>query len=160
MLYTEPTHKQKTGRCPMSRTLKNRILGIALFASLLVGIGFLASGCYLEVQDEEIFLADLQVDWTIQGSDAASLCSAYGVDYWLVEVDGPESRTVELDCHVHFWSSENDLLALNEGSYTVRVTALDAFRLPVASQWTSTSLYDTGYLNRLSFNFLPSDFGY
>lgn len=148
----------------MSRNLKNRVLGIALFASLLIGVGILASGCYWEVHDEgpvgSVYLADLEVDWTIQGSDAASLCSAYGVDYWLVELDGPESRSVELDCHVHFWSTENDLLALSEGSYTIRVTALDSYRLPVASQWTSTSLYDAGYLQRLSFNFLPSDFGY
>ena len=59
--------------------------------SALVALSLAATGCLVTVDDEltpgivhvdidaRPLLADLQVDWTIDGSDAPALCSIYGV---------------------------------------------------------------------------------
>ena len=131
---------------------------------LVFGI-VLASGCYVEVDDGYVpsgsveievdttvaSLTDLQVDWTIDHSDAAMLCSIYGVDRWEVSIHGPESRDTILDCRTNWWSTEADFFELAVGSYRVTVTAVDDFGLIIGSVSTSIAAYD--YSENLSINF-------
>ncbi|MBW2735061.1 MAG: hypothetical protein JRH20_21985 [Deltaproteobacteria bacterium] len=130
-----------------------------MMLSTLGFVGLLFSGCVIEEGSEVGFSrADVEVRWTIEGVDSASLCSAYGIQTWIVELQGPESRTVVLDCVDNYWSSENDFLVLDEGFYTVRITALDPFDNELASVATTTDFYDLGYVDILSIDFLSRDF--
>lgn len=151
----------------MSRTTKRRILGLSMFGVLFSVIALLAlSGCYIDdgypdgYYVEGDYLADLQVDWTIQGADSAGLCNAYGINRWLVEAHGPEPRTVELNCATYYWSTENDLTAMAEGNYSVTVRAIDHLGHQLAAQSSSVGLYDSGFLHKLHFDFIPADFGF
>lgn len=149
-----------------SNRKNNRLSSVGMLSLMLVA-GLALSGCYIEL-DEEVFddgttysyLANMRVDWSIHGSSSASLCSMYGIDTWRIEVRGPESRTVDLDCRADFWSSENDLLAIEEGTYTVRVRALDDWGYQLAVLSTSLYLHDDGYVENLAFEFDVSDFVY
>jgi hypothetical protein len=146
----------------MSSNLKKRALGLSMFGVLFLAIAILAtSGCYLEVEEEgyytdEPYLLNLQVDWTIEGSDVAILCPTYGVHRWIVELRGPEDRTTELSCANH-WSTESDFSALPEGSYTVTVRALDAFGHELGALSKTAGLYDFGYTHTMVFDFSPAD---
>jgi hypothetical protein len=128
----------------------NRIRDLSLLAVITLGIA-MTSGCVIAVDENGPFnnLVDLEVSWTINGSDSASLCGVYGVNTWLLEVRGPESRNVVLDCRDNYWSSENDLLLLPEGSYDVRLTALDGGSAQSGSMQTSLYLWDDGRIERL-----------
>ena len=124
--------------------------------SALVALSLAATGCLVTVDDEltpgiavhvdidaRPLLADLQVDWTIDGSDAPALCSIYGVQRWEVTLHGPEIRQTMVDCRDNWWSSENDFTALRAGEYRVTVRALDGYDNLVASVATSVGLYDS-----------------
>ena len=138
---------------------------LSLVMALLLSLG-LAVGCYVEVEDHgpgpspAPFLADLQVDWRIQGSQSANYCSAYDIASWIVEVNGPEYRESVIDCRAHWWSSENDFLSLSEGTYTVTVTAVDPLGYTLAKQSSVVDLLDLGYTDQLTFQFYASDFGF
>jgi hypothetical protein len=134
---------------------------LALFSALLLAVG-LAAGCVVDVDDHGhgpgVFLADLQVDWRIQGSQSTSFCDAYGIDHWIVRVNGPEVREAVVDCRAHYWSSENDFLALTEGSYDISVKAIGPAGYVLARQDTFVEVLDLGYTDVLTFQFRGSDF--
>jgi hypothetical protein len=144
-------------------TKKDWIQRFFIIAVLSLSLGAVA-GCYVEVEDGGpvggVYLADLQVDWRIAGSQSATYCDAYDIDRWVLTVSGPESREVYVDCRAHYWSSENDLLALYEGTYNINVRAVSSTGATVASQSSTVSVYDKGYVDNLTFQFYPVDFGF
>lgn len=135
-----------------------RIRNLSIVVMMTLGIAVTASGCVIAIDDDLFRSADLEVTWTINGSDSASLCGVYGVDSWMLEVRGPESRNVVLDCRDNYWSSENDLLSLPEGSYDVRLTALDHGDRQIGKLATSLYLWDDGHVEHLSLDLIDSDF--
>jgi len=142
--------------------MNRRNTGVLLLAAAL-SLGLVA-GCYVEVEDGPhapvgTYLADLQVDWRVQGSQSATYCDAYDIEQWVVEIQGPESRRSVIDCRAH-WSSENDFLALYEGNYQATVQAVDGLGYTIASQSTHIDLLDRGVVDTLTFEFLPQDFGF
>jgi hypothetical protein len=143
----------------MKRRSKALLAMVAVFA-----LGLSITGCYVETtgpyHEPGVYLGDLEVKWRIDGSQAAGHCDAYGIDRWVVEVRGPESRSVVLDCRQNWWSSESDFLAMYEGRYSVTVTALDALGDTLAVQSGTVDLVDDGYVQDLTFQFYPFDFGY
>ena len=123
--------------------------------------GLWTTGCYVDVVDGEgVYLADLEVNWRIQGSQSVTHCDTFGIERWEVSLRGWESRDLLVDCRAHWWSSENDLLALHEGTYTVTVRAVDAGDYVLATESTQLDLIDQGYLDTLTFEFYPEDFSY
>ena len=138
----------------------------ALLAALALVVLGLASGCYV-VEDDPyyhepgIFLGDLEVNWRVDGSQSTTRCDAYGIYRWVVSVRGPESRDVVLDCRADWWSTENDLLDMYEGRYAVTVEAEDIDGYLLAGQSSSVDLMDRGnFVDTLTFQFYPQDFGY
>jgi len=140
-----------------------RSIKLAGLTAALLGLGALA-GCVVVEEDPygpaPIYLADLQVDWRILGSQSADYCDAFGIQSWIVEVRGPESRDVVVDCRAHYWSSENDLLSMFEGHYDITVRAVDRYGYTVALQGSRLDLLADGYLRQLSFEFRSHDFGF
>lgn len=142
--------------------LTKKVSRFAGVGALILGLG-LFTGCV--ILDEEplpdapgYYLADLEVNWTVDGSSATSLCDRYGIQSWLVTVNGPEKRTVEVECRIHYWSSESDLYSLTEGKYDVTVTGVDGSGHHISTISTALDLYDDGPLNILDFDFQDSDF--
>jgi hypothetical protein len=115
-------------------------------------------GCDLDDDPDALFLADARVEWTIEGSTAPALCSAYGIEDWIIEVRGPDSFDVVVDCRADFWTSGTALFDLLEGFYTIRVRAVDAFDVTLAVIATDIELIDDGFVDELEFTFLPEDF--
>ncbi len=136
---------------------------LVLFLALLMGMT-LVSGCYLELDPygpEDPYWEDridLKVDWSYQGSDSPSWCDALNVDRWVVELRGPESRNVVVNCHKDFWSSENDLLSMDPGHYTVRVKAMDHHDHMVAARTVAVDLSDPAFMENVDINFNAADF--
>jgi hypothetical protein len=141
----------------MKRNTKKDRIGRLVLLALLLSLGAVA-GCHVEVTDSVGGLADLQVDWRIHGSQSTSYCDAYDIDRWVVTVTGPETRDVFVDCRAHYWSSENDLLALYAGTYDITVRAVSPTGFTIASQSTTVSVYDKGYVDSLVFQFSDFDF--
>ena len=142
--------------------MRRRFFRLALLASVVLGLGS-AAGCYVDVDDEYdavSYLADLEVTWRIAGSQSAGYCDSYGIDHWIVEVRGPESRDVVVDCRANYWSSENDLIALVEGYYEITVVAADALGHALAIQSTHIDLFAEPFLQNVGFQFYAYDFGY
>ena len=104
-----------------------------------------------------IAIADLQVTFTIDGSSDASLCSVYGIDHWIVETSGPETRTSHIDCFTHFWSTENDFMGIEEGSYLITVQAFDAANYQKGTMSTSLDLVDIGTTDKVHLDFAGAD---
>ena len=140
-----------------------------LFATALLSFGvFFASGCWVEVEDDGVHtgvglgvdvdvdvqpaLADLEVSWTIDRGDSATLCSIYGVDRWRVTIYGPESRDSVLDCRANWWSTEADLYGLPHGDYRLTITGLDRDGMIRGSLSTPVYLYGLG-LERVQVDF-------
>lgn len=141
-------------------TLKKKLSTLAIL-SALVAAAVASSGCMIEVNEEGLpvsGLADMEVRWTIDGVDSASLCSVHGVNSWLVELRGPESRDVVLDCRDNYWTTENDLLMLEEGFYDVRVVALDRNGYELARRSTTVDLFDRGYVEMVRLDFRAGQF--
>ena len=140
-------------------TKKLRTLAIL---TALVGAAAMSAGCMIEVDENGApigsHLADLEVRWSINGADRAALCSMYGINEWLVELRGPETRDVVLDCRDNYWTTENDLLLLREGFYDVRVVALDSGGFELARRQTTVDLFDRGYVDVLRLDFRSSQF--
>lgn len=142
----------------MNRTNSKRTM-IGLFG-LLVAFSVLGSGCYLEIEGEPltVYVADVEVSWKLQGTQAPTLCSVYGVDHWVVEARGPESRDSFIDCRTNYWSTEQDLFALAEGLYSIRVRAFDAHNRLRAERGMTLDLLDRGYVEKLTVDFMAPDF--
>jgi hypothetical protein len=142
-------------------TKKLSTKSLTLWGALVFGLT-LSSGCYLEVTDNgqpiDTYLADLQVNWTIDGVDAASLCGTYGISRWRVTVSGPDSRSVILDCRSQNWSTESDLFGLAEGHYSIAVTAEDLSLRSLATVSTTFDLMDQGRVESVQIAFYGNDF--
>lgn len=140
-------------------TLRNKLRTLALLTALFGAAAF-ASGCIVEADPGPFGsrLADMEVQWTIAGVDAASLCDAHGVKTWIVELRGPEHRDVVIDCRANYWTTENDLLMLSQGFYDVRVIALDSADVEIARLETPFDLFDSGRVEVLHFDFSPAQF--
>lgn len=128
----------------------------------LVGT-LLTTGCFLEIDPSVYDYTDdsyssLKVDWTIDGSSSTSLCSYYGIDKWFVEVQGPSTRSIYVDCRYDSWVSSHYSGALTSGYYTVSVTALDDNARPIATYTSGLNLYRYADGERLSFDFTDVDF--
>ncbi len=149
----------------MSRKLNTKAKQLVLVGALILGMTTV-TGCYLELApygpDDPYWVdhIDLKVDWSYKGSDAPTWCDALGVDRWVVELRGPEDRDVVVSCHKDFWSTENDLLHVEPGDYTVRVKALDDRSQMVASRTVAVDLTDPEQMQNLNVNFKPTDFHY
>jgi hypothetical protein len=115
------------------------------------------AACDIEVEPFPL-RADLEVDWSIDGSTSPALCDAYDIDFWVIEVRGPESFDVDVDCRAHYWTSESDLHDLLVGTYTVRVRALDPLGRTLAVQQARLTILDDGVIDVLELLFLPRDF--
>ncbi|MCK5799629.1 MAG: hypothetical protein KAI47_20705 [Deltaproteobacteria bacterium] len=139
--------------------LSTKLRTLALVTAI-VAAASAASGCILQTDmgtgSSAFGLADLEVRWTIAGRDSASLCSAYGIDSWVVELRGAESRDVVLDCRNNYWTTENDLLLLQEGFYNVHVIALDTTGYEISRLNTSVNLIDQGYVDLVDLDFSPA----
>jgi hypothetical protein len=145
----------------MTRASLSKKLRTLAILSALVAAAAASSGCMIEVTDDGLpvsGLADLEVRWTIDSVDSANLCSVYGVRSWLIELRGPESRDVVLDCKDNYWTTENDLLMLEEGFYDVRVVALDRNGYELARRSTSIDLFDRGYVEVVRLDFRNGQF--
>lgn len=147
----------------MSQNFNTKIKQVALLSVLVMAIT-LVSGCYLELEpygpgdpnyEESV---DLVVDWNFHGSDSPSMCDALNVEKWTVELTGEEDRYVEVDCRTNFWSSENDLLSLPPGHYTVKIAALNDLGHPRAVKTMPLELYATSDLEEVTIDFETSDF--
>lgn len=149
----------------MSRNSNTNTKQLVLVGALILGMT-LVTGCYLELDPygpEDPYWVDhidLKVDWNYEGSDAPAWCDALGVDRWVVELRGPEDRDVVVSCHKDFWSTENDLLSVESGDYTVRIKALDDHNHMVASRTVALDLHDAEHLQNININFKPADFHY
>lgn len=135
---------------------------VVLVAVLAAGL-ITASGCLVEVHEDGPFVdgpyyADLEVDWLVEGSDDASWCDALYIDKWVVRINGPEVRDLVLDCSRNYWTSENDFLALEEGSYRVTVKAMDFEGFELTTARTNIDLIDTGDLQTITFDFEEREF--
>lgn len=85
--------------------------------------------------------AELVVRWTVDGSDAVSVCSDIAVERWVVEArDGETIETVEVDCSEGF--TTEDLLAdLPSGSYTITVVGIGAGGAEIGRSFASEVVY-------------------
>ncbi len=144
----------------MTRAKLSTKLRTLALVTAIVAAASAASGCILQAETDmgttPFGLADLEVRWTIAGRDNASLCSAYGIDSWIVELRGVESRDVVLDCRNNYWTTENDLLLLQEGFYNVPVIALDTAGYEISRLNTSVNLFDQGYVDLVDLDFSPA----
>jgi hypothetical protein len=129
-----------------------------------------AAGCVIEVDPDHStisaspappsypLLADLEVRWSVSGDQGAALCGYYGVGRWIVEVRGPESRDVVVDCWSARWTTGTDLHLLAEGRYTVTLRGLHDSGVQMAARSTSLSLYGDGLVTDVAFTLVPADF--
>lgn len=128
------------------------------WALILVAAMICGSGCIVQDDVGE----DLVVEWRLEGSTNASLCTTYGIDRWVVSVNGPVSDSRSFPCG-SAWDSGAAFAAANAlvvGGYTVTVTAEDATSALLATKSNPVSIgTDLGGVERLTFVFLASDFG-
>ena len=104
------------------------------------------------------YYADLEVGWLVEGSEDATWCDALYIDQWIVRINGPEVRDVVLDCSRNYWTSENDFLALEEGSYLVTVKAIDFEGYELTTASTRIDLIDTGDLQTVTIDLAEREF--
>lgn len=135
---------------------------VVLVAVLAAGL-MAASGCIVEVHEDDVlvggpYYADLEVGWLVESSDDASWCDALYIDQWIVRINGPEVRDVVLDCSRNYWTSENDFLALEEGSYLITVKAVDFEGYELTTASTRINLIDNGDLQTVTIDFEEREF--
>ncbi|MBK8480987.1 MAG: hypothetical protein IPL40_07400 [Proteobacteria bacterium] len=136
-------------------------LPLALLALLLATA---ATGCIVESDGPVItdrggpYLADLEVNWTLLGSDAPSRCAAYDIDRWVIHASGPEERETVLGCVEDDWTTANDFFGLPEGSYELTLTGIDDFDVAVVETGVRTPLVDDGRTLVLDIDLLSEDF--
>ncbi|MBW2733987.1 MAG: hypothetical protein JRH20_16485 [Deltaproteobacteria bacterium] len=94
---------------------------------------------------------DVTVEWTIERSDAPSLCSTYGIDTFTVTLLGPEHQSTTVSCEDEYWFV--DFLGVEEGIYEITVAAWDVDNVQVGSL-TGEHFIDGRVI---TFNFLNSD---
>lgn len=90
----------------------------------LVAIGLQA--CIVITEDSEGY-EGLVVAWTIDGSDAATLCDDLVIDIWEVELAGPENLVTDVPCGEP-WDTGNEFTgggSVLTGTYDVTITAVD-----------------------------------
>jgi hypothetical protein len=112
-------------------------------------------GCDVEVAPA-LYRGDLEVTWSINGSDAPSLCDVYDIDYWTVEACGPEDLDVEPDCRAYHWTTAADLYGLLKGPYTVYVRAVDPFGVTLARA-AADVVVDDGVIDVVDIVFRPGE---
>lgn len=141
----------------MSHRFNRTVRRFSLIAALMVGL----SGCHLEMGIDDPWyydVADLEVNWSIDGSTRTSLCEQFGVDSWELQLRGPEPRVVNVDCKRHYWSSENDLLSLENGRYTVHLSARDSAGREIALKTHDVVLSTPDAYVELDLAFSAQDF--
>lgn len=125
----------------------------AAFRSLtVVGTLLLLSGC----NNFYSFTTDVEVYWSIDGSDAAQLCNFYDIGSWEVSIDGPEFRSFAIDC-TDLWDSADDFYNLDEGTYSVQVTAVDPFGVPIVTGEVVDTFFE-GRIEVVDIDFTDADF--
>lgn len=137
---------------------------------LLVGIVFLAAlpllatGCTSNECDGPdcggpgVLVADMEVEWSIDGSLASTECDYFGIDHWVVTVDGPEPRQVVADCYDDPWDTGTGLYAIEEGLYNIDIAAVDIDGYDVGGASASIDLIDEGGVEIVSVVLYPEDF--
>lgn len=136
-------------------------LAPALLAALLASS---ATGCVIEsdgpfVDDRNTpYLGDLEVNWTLLGSDAPSRCARYGIDRWVVLADGPEEAESVVSCEGDTWTTADDLFALAEGTYDITLTGIDRFDRAIVETALRTPLVDDGRTLVIDIDLLEDDF--
>lgn len=134
---------------------------LALVALLLATA---ATGCIVESDGPVIdrrsgpYLADLEVNWTLLGSDAPSSCVAYGIDRWVIHAEGPEQRETVLSCIDDDWTTANDFFGLTEGTYDLTLTGIDDLDQAVVETSLRTPLVDDGRTLVIDIDLLSDDF--
>jgi hypothetical protein len=127
---------------------------LALSFSLLL----FAAGCGVEVTSTTgEGLADLEVIWSIDGSDSTAYCTDLAIGGWLIKARGPDSVDVFVDCFDE-WTTFSELYGLLEGFYTITVSALDPADFVITSLSSSIDLFYAGDVDVLDFTFTETDF--
>ena len=116
--------------------------------------------CEEEVVAPPTYTFDLY--WSVKGSQEGSVCEAYGISYWIIEMNGNGTQQQRLDCiaaNDHWsWRFLIGREPLYPGRYTVTVTAFDALDRPLASQAAEVDLNADSAELHLTFS--DSDLGF
>ena len=116
-------------------------------------------GCEDDV-DPPAYTFDLY--WSVEGSQKGSVCEAYGISYWIIEMNGNGTQQQRLDCIAAAddwsWRFLIGREPLYPGRYTVTVTAFDALDRPLASQDDEVDLNADS--DELHVTFSDSDLGF
>jgi len=104
-----------------------------------------------------VLTGDLEVNWTLSGGS----CSSYGIYQWMVTASGPEQFSRSYSC-VDSASGQTtgpDFHLLDEGYYTITVSAVSSSGATLATQAKNISVMSTaGLPYTLAFGFTASDF--
>jgi hypothetical protein len=124
--------------------MKHRLLGPLVLTAV--------AACHVTL------LGDLEVNWSIDDSSAASLCTTYGIDHWHILADGPERVSTDISCQ-GAWTTGTVLWSIEEGFYKVTVEAVDTGGSVLASRSDSNVDVVSGSLPRkINIAFTAADF--
>jgi len=107
-----------------------------------------------------VLYGDMEVYWTIDGSDAASLCTTYNIGSWHVLADGPNRVSVDVDCQGG-WNTGQFLWNVEEGYYDVTVEAIEVGTgnvLATQGQTRVRVLSDAAAVTQVDLTFTASQF--
>lgn len=117
-------------------------------AIALAGILGLAACAVVVVQD-------VAVEWTIEGVESDAACSSYGIEFFTVDMVGPDRDSATIPCGDYWYV---DFLGLEEGTYDITVSAWGAGDALLGS--LGSTLFIDGDLPPpvvITFDFLASD---
>jgi hypothetical protein len=107
-----------------------------------------------------VLYGDMEVYWTIEGSDGAGLCSTYNIGSWHVLADGPRRYSVDVDCQGG-WNTGEFLWGVEEGYYDVTVEAIEVGSgsvLATQNQPRVRVLADAAAVTQVDLTFTASQF--
>ncbi|MBW2732140.1 MAG: hypothetical protein JRH20_07075 [Deltaproteobacteria bacterium] len=128
----------------------------------LMTVGLFANGCVVEDNGGpgDIFVADLEVEWSIEGGLSSSLCDSYEVDHWVITATGPEQRQHVADCYDDAWDTGTSFYAMEEGRYSINLAVYDFDGYDVGGVSRSLDLEDRGVVEVVTLVLYPSDLGF
>jgi hypothetical protein len=127
--------------------------------SAFFAIGLIVEGCYLEVEEplhvqNPLIEVDLDLSWRISGAESSTLCASYGIDYWVLEVEG--QSVAPIDCETSPWQQ---MVKVFERRNRIAIRAFNQFQQEIASQSTMLNVHASDFITHLQLEFYSSDFG-